>query len=132
MKYCVDTWFLIQISKDDEKAKNILRETGGKEHLIIPSITFTELTRKLLRKGKKMDEISEIFRELEKNRKVQISHTTKELVLEAGKLGHTFSIPTIDSIIASTAKLMGCNMILSNDSDYTKFCKQNKIKLKNW
>ena len=133
MRYCVDTWFLIQLSEKKEKAERILKESrGGKDHLVVPSITFTELTRILLHKGKKMEEIYESIRKLEKINKTQISNTTKELVLEAGKISFSFGIPTVDSIIASTAKLMKCDAILTDDSDYTKFCKQNNIKLKNW
>ena len=133
MKYCVDTWFLIELSKDNQKAHRIIKEvTNGKDYLIIPSITFTELVRKLLHKGKKIDYILEIFKKLEKIKKVQISQTTKEIVLEAGKISFTFSIPTVDSIIASTAKMMDCDEILSKDSDYVDFCKRNKIKLMNW
>ncbi|MBL7170252.1 MAG: type II toxin-antitoxin system VapC family toxin [Candidatus Aenigmarchaeota archaeon] len=133
MKYCGDTWFLIQFSKGNEKAERILKEvTDGKDYLIIPSITFTELIRKLLHKGRKIDEVLDIFKNLEKVKKIQICQTTKEIVVEAGKISHTFNVPTVDSIIASTAKMMKCDIILSKDDDYEKFCKTNKIKLKNW
>ncbi len=132
MKYCVDTWFLIQLSKKNKKAERVIKETvDGKTRLIIPSITFVELTRKMLKRGK-MKKIFEFIDNLEKNEKIQISQTTKELVLEAGKISYTFNIHTVDSIIAATAKEMECKAILSKDSDYTKFCKTNKIKLKNW
>ncbi len=133
MRYCVDTWFLIQLTKKNEKAEKIMRETvTGKTYLIIPSVTFTELTRKLLQRGKKIKIVLDFIEKLEKNKKVQISQTTKEIVVEAGKISFSFNIPTVDSIIASTAKMMECNAILSKDSHYENFCKTSKIKLKNW
>jgi len=133
MKYCADTWFLIQLSKRSEKAERIIKETTtGKDHLIIPSITFSELTRKFLKSGKKMDVVLSFVESLEKNPKIQISNTTKEIVLESGKLSYTFNMPTVDSIIASTAEMMNCNAILSKDSHYVDFCKRNNIKLMNW
>ncbi len=133
MRHCADTWFLLLLSDKDEKALNILRKSvSGKDHLIIPSIVLGEYTRNYLKKGKIIKKVESFVNGLKVKPKIEIVQTTNEITIEAGKISHTFGIPLIDSIIASTAKHMNCHDILSNDKHYEKFCKKEKVKLKRW
>jgi predicted nucleic acid-binding protein len=53
-------------------------------------------------------------------------------MINCGKISLTFDIPLIDAIVASTAKDLSCDSILSDDEHYEKFCRQNRIKLLRW
>lgn len=133
MKHCADTWFLLLLAERDEKACKILREvTQGKDRLVIPGVVIAELTKKLLMRGKKLKEVKEFVKDLEKERKMSLVQTSKEITIDSGSISLTFSMPLIDALIASTAKNLDCDSILSDDRHYEKFCKKHRIKLMRW
>lgn len=131
--HCADTWFLLLLAEREEKASRIFREViEGKDYLIIPAVVIAEFVKELLMRGKKLKEIEEFVDELERVKKMSVIQISKELAINSGSISLTFNMPMIDSIIASTARNLSCDSILSDDDHYEKFCKQNEIKLMRW
>ncbi len=51
MKYCADTWFILNLFEKDIKSVNILQEIKyGKANLVIPIAVYAESVKKLLQK----------------------------------------------------------------------------------
>ena len=69
---------------------------------------------------------------LETEIKIEIVHTTNDIVIEAGKISQTFGIPLIDSLIASTSIITNCDTIISKDRHFLTFCKRKGIKQLKW
>ncbi len=119
MKYCADTWFILQAFSKNPKAISIIEETKrGKTRIIIPIITFAETHKKLMQKGISKELIDTFFEGVEASEKVELILLDKAIAQEAARISHSYNLPLIDSLVASTAKLTGCDFLLSEDSDY--------------
>ena len=132
MKYCADTWFIIELSKPELKAIKIIKNLGKhKNKIIIPTVVILELTRISIKSGKKQI-MDELLKNLELNKNIDIVDCSLEISKKAGEISATYNIPTIDSIIAATAILNNCHKLISNDSHFVKLKKNKLIKMVSW
>lgn len=132
MKYCTDTWFFIEVSKEEPKALKILNNLEkDKNQLIVPSVTILELIRRSIRTGKKKI-MDELLKSLLTSRNIKIIECDVEIAIKAGEISAIFNIPTIDSIIAATSVIYKCHRLISNDSHFDILRKNKLIKLTSW
>ena len=133
MRFCADTWFLISLTKKEEKAIKIMRNViQGKDRLIIPSIVICEFFKKMFQKGKEGSKVDEIIREARASRNVEIVLLDENIAKEGAKVSFSHGIPTIDSIIAATCKILDCHFLLSDDPHFQKLVKKEYLKMKSW
>ena len=59
--------------------------------------------------------------------KIIIADLNFNIAKEAGKIGNTYNIPVIDSIVMATAISTGFNSILTDDDHFIPASKQKKI-----
>ncbi len=100
----------------------------GKGRLVVSSVVIAEMTKKLLKMGKKR-QLGEFLEGLEESTRIFVVDLTSKLALEAGKLGNTYDMPTVDSIILATAISTGHTNVLTDDNDFLPAAKQNKVKI---
>jgi predicted nucleic acid-binding protein len=132
MRYAADSWFFIKFMEKDSKAIALWEDIKyGKGRLAVPSVVITEIVKKFLTRGLNK-ELDMLILGLNSSEKIFIIDLTREIAEEAGKLGYSFNVPTIDSIVLATAIKTGHNNIISDDSDYKKAEKQGKIKRIRW
>ncbi len=133
MKYCADTWLILSLSDKDEKAVSILRSVKeGKSHLIIPAVVFAEATKKLLQRGVQQKSIDLFWEGVEQSEKVKLIPVERTIAREAAHVSLTYGVPLIDSLVAATAKLTSCDMLLSADSDYALLARKGYVKVQSW
>ncbi len=133
MKYCADTWFILQAFEKNKSALDILQEMRhGKTKLIISIIVFAEATKKLMQKGIPASLITQFFDAVEASEKTELVLMDKLIAAEAARISLSYQIPLIDSVVASTSKLTGCDALLSGDSDYQPLVKKKYIVVKSW
>lgn len=127
MKYTADSWFFLQLMEGKEKAISVWKDIRfGKSRLNIPSVVIVELTRRFLKFGynKKLEKLLEDF---ETSSKMIIVDLNFDIAKDAGKIGNSYNIPTIDSIIIATAIRTGHMNILTDDDHFIPVAKQKKI-----
>lgn len=132
LKYCVDTWFFLQLANQHPKAINVWKEVKeGKGRLVVSTVVIAETVKHLLRKNlnKYLDSLSEAFRTSDK---ITIIDVTKEIAEDGGKYSFGQNIPTIDGIILSTAIKTEHRNILSDDTHYKTAEKQKLVKRIFW
>ncbi len=133
MKYCADTWFILQAFAKNPKAISLLEETKiGKARIIIPIIVFTESHKKLMQRGIPQELIDDFFEGAETSQKIELVLIDKAIAKEAARISYSYSVPLIDSLVAATSKLTGCNILLAGDSDYDLLVKRKYVKMQSW
>jgi len=133
MRYCADTWFLLELNKKDERAFKIFRDTvEGKSRIVIPTISLFELIRISIRTGESLIKIDSLLDELKVTQKVQLIVLDEIIAKEAAKVSVSYNVPAVDSIIAATAKFSGSEILLTKDEDLIKLSKKKYIKIENW
>ena len=133
MKYCADTWFILEVFEGVPKAINLINETRtSTSSVIIPIIVYSEAIKKLMQKGFSDKVIEEFFFGLELSKKINFIVPYKEIAKEAVKISLTNNLPLIDSFVAATSKLMECDILLAKDSDYKILEKKKYLKIMNW
>ncbi|MEK6867316.1 MAG: PIN domain-containing protein [Nanoarchaeota archaeon] len=133
MNYCADTWFLLMLFAKDPQAISLIKETKeGKATIIIPIIVFAETTKKLMQKGVSLLIIDEFFAAVEASEKIEFAFLDKAIAQEAARVSLSFQVPLIDSLVAATARLSGCQILLSADSDYASLVKRKYVKVQSW
>ena len=133
MKYCADTWFILNLFEKDIKSINILQEIKyGKANLVIPIVVYAEAIKKLLQKGISKEYINQFFSGVESSNKIKFSLIEKTIAIEAAKISLSYNLPLIDSFIAATCKLMDCDALLSGDEHYKSLIKRKYIKVYSW
>ncbi len=95
-------------------------------------IVYAEATKKLLQKGISHSIIEDFFEGVEASEKIEMVIIDKLIAQEAAKVSLTFHVPLIDSLVASTAKLTGCDALLSGDADYELLVKRKYLKVQSW
>jgi len=132
MKYCTDTWFFIELSKQEPQALKILNDLKkSKNKLVVPSVVILELTRRAIRTGTKKY-MDELIKSLKSIKNVFIAECDVDVAEKAGEISADFNIPSIDSIIAATSIINKCNKLISNDFHFDKLKKNKLIKLVSW
>ena len=133
MKYCADTWFILQAFAKNTTAISIIEETRrGKVRIIIPIITFAESHKKLMQRGVSQRLIDDFFEGVEASEKVELILIDKAIAGEAARISHSYNVPLIDSFVAATSKLTACDLLLTGDSDYNLLIKSKYIKTQSW
>ncbi len=133
MKYCADTWFILQLFSKDSRALDLIKEARyGKVEIIIPVIVFAEATKKLLQRGVPFSFIDQFFTFVDASEKIEVSVLDKVIAQEAARISLSFQLPMIDSLVAATAKLSGCSILLTADSDYLLLSKRKYFKTQSW
>ena len=132
MRYCADTWFFIELSKNERRALEIIRALGKhKNRIIIPAVVLLELRRISIRSGKK--ELSNDFiKSLELNKNFEIINCDLEVSIKAGEISANYNIPAIDSIIVASAIIHKCHRLISKDNHFKILQKNRLIRLLYW
>lgn len=87
-----------------------IRET---EHLLVPSITLTEVFKRVLQQKDEPSAL-QVAGHMMQGRVVPLND---ELALEAGRLGHVLKMPLADSIILATARRYDA-LVWTQDADF--------------
>ena len=133
MKYCADTWFILQLFAKDSRSLALIKEARyGKAEIIIPVIVFAEATKKLLQRGIPFSFIDQFFTFVDASEKIEVSVLDKVIAQEAARISLSFQLPMIDSLVAATAKLSDCSILLTADSDYHLLIKRKYFKMQSW
>ncbi len=133
MRYCSDTWFLLSLFARDKKSEAILENSkNGKDEIIIPIVVFAEATKKLLQQGISQQKVSSFFEMVESSENVRFLYLDKAIAGEAARLSLTYNVPLIDSFVAATCKISGCDVLLSADTDYRPLVKKSYLKVQFW
>ncbi|MBI2142533.1 PIN domain-containing protein [Candidatus Woesearchaeota archaeon] len=133
MKYCADTWFILFLFDKEQHAVRIFQETRiGKAGIAIPAVVFAEATKKLLQRGVQQKSIDLFWEGVEQSEKVKLIPVERTIAREAARVSLTYGVPLIDSLVAATAKLTGCDMLLSADSDYALLARKGYVKVQSW
>ena len=132
MKYCADTWYILEIFEGIENAKDIFQNAKQQGHILVPVIVYAESFKKLMQKGMNIKAITDFFETAVILGKISIIAADTFLATEAAKISLTFNLPLMDSFVAATAKLYNCDFLLAADSDYNLLIKKKYIKIKNW
>ncbi len=129
MRYCADTWFIIELFAKNPKAVQYIYEAKtGKTRIIVPIIVFAEATKKLLQKGVPQRLVDDFFSSVEASDKIELVLLDKAIAQEAAKISLSFNVPLIDALVAATTKLTGCDALLSGDDDYALLVKKNYLR----
>lgn len=132
MRYTADTWFLLKIIDRDENAVKIEEEIlEGKGRLVIPTIVISELVRETIRKGK-IKIAEEILDALQTSTKIFVADLNQAIAKEAGRVGISFNVPLVDSVILATAILFDHKNILTVDEHYKTAERKGEIKRVFW
>jgi len=83
-------------------------------HLIVPTITITEVERRLLQQGVEQVLVLELTGPMRRARVVPLD---VEVAIEAAFLGTELKLPLTDSIILATARLNGATL-WTQDADF--------------
>ncbi len=133
MRYAADTWFLLFLWNKDETAQRIMSDVnGGKARLLIPYAAVAEATKKLMQRGNSAERIESFWSLLEASEKIRFISLEKSVALEGARVSMTYGIPTMDALIAASAKLSGCNMLISGDADMAKLARKKYLAVKSW
>lgn len=133
MRYCVDTWFILNAFSKEKKALEIIQNIKfGKDYMIISIIAFAESIKKLMQMGASQDIINEFFEGIESSKKVEIILVNKQIAIEAAKISLSYNLPLIDAFIAVTSKLTDCDALISGDEHYIPLVKSKYIKTQSW
>ncbi|MBI5226505.1 PIN domain-containing protein [Candidatus Micrarchaeota archaeon] len=133
MIYAVDTWFILSIWNKEPKSQDTLNEIGqGKAQLVISYAAVAEAARKLMQQGNGWQSIETLWSMLESFEKIRFVQLDKTIALESARISMKYGIPLIDAIIAATAKLSGCDVLLSADEDMAVLAKKKYLKVQSW
>lgn len=129
MRYCADTWFIIELFAKNPKAVQYIYEAKtGKTRILVPIIVFAEATKKLLQKGISQRLVDDFFSSVEASDKIELVLLDKAIAQEAARISLSFNVHLIDALVAATTKLTGCDALLSGDDDYTLLVKRNYLR----
>lgn len=85
-----------------------------------------------MQKGISQRLVDNFFEGVEASEKVELILIDKAIAGEAARISHSYNVPLIDSLVAATSKLTGCDVLLSEDSDYDLLVKGRYIKTRSW
>ena len=133
MKYCADTWFLLNAFSKDTKALVLIEETKrDKTRILVPVVVFAETIKKLMQRGATKEVINTFFAGIESSDKIELIVADKSIAKEAAQISLTCNVPMIDSFVAATCRLYDCDALLSADSDYQLLIKKKYLKVMSW
>lgn len=133
MRYCADTWFLLELAAKEPKAIRILQGVReGKDRLVIPLTVIAETSKKLLQHGISFRDVDTFFETLEFSDKVHILYPDRAVAREAARVSLSYAVPMFDAFVAASAQLAQCDTLLSHDSDFAPLVKRKYLKMHGW
>lgn len=133
MKYCADTWFILKSFEKDALGLDIIKEAKfGKAQVIIPISVFAESTKKLMQQSIPLKAIDLFFQGIENTEDIILVNLEKNIAQEAAKISLSHNIAMLDAFVAATAKIMGCEYLLTKDEDFKSLIKRRYIRVKSW
>ncbi len=129
MRIGADTYFLVLLANKDSHTQQLFRQViEGKHELFISTISITEISTVLYRKGQ--PELAEKMKaQLVAFPSVNLVSVSLDIASDAAKRKHSFGLSTCDSIILSTALMEDCDVFIAEDSDYKQVKEQGVIKI---
>ena len=106
-------------SKLGKKASEIIGKIDKGEEILIPLPVFKETMFALLKRGKNLHEILEIFAPFQKDN-VKIVEDNFNIFIQGLEIADKYKIGPTDGVIASTMLEHGVTEIYSNDPDFEK------------
>ncbi len=124
---------MLELSESKAKALQIFKDAKeGKSHIIVPAVVIAETMKQLLHRGKKRAGVELFFDSIEQSEKIRIISVDKAIAMEGAVISLSYGVPLVDSLVAATAHIHQCDMLLAKDAHYTPFVKKKYIKLHNW
>ncbi|MDI6708862.1 MAG: type II toxin-antitoxin system VapC family toxin [Candidatus Thermoplasmatota archaeon] len=128
MRYCADSWLFVELSRQNQKAQEILRRVRkGEDYLVVPSVVLLEVTREAARIGKP-HLATDLLTLMKMVKNIKVVDATAEICSMAGKLSASYNIPAIDAIIAATAIEEKCGAVLTDDIHFDILSKHKLLK----
>ncbi len=133
MKYCADTWFILEVLNKNQNGMRLFNESKtGNNRIIVPIVVYAESIKKSMQLGLPINQVSDFFETAKILGKIFIYSPNEETAKEAAKISLTNNLALIDSFVAATSKLMGCDILLAKDNDYKILEKKKYLKVMNW
>ncbi len=133
MRYGADTWFLLSLWDADAHSATLIQNVrNGKDQLCIPVPAFSETIKKLMQRGIKEEKIETFWTDLAASEKIRIVPLDRVTAKEAARISITYGVPLVDAFIAATAKLSGCDALLSADADMATLARKKYLAVKSW
>ncbi len=85
-----------------------------------------------MQQGVSFQAIELFFQGIENTEEIVIVNLDKNIAQEAAKISLSNDLAMLDAFVAATAKTIGCEYILTKDSDYKHLIKRKYIKVKSW
>jgi predicted nucleic acid-binding protein len=130
MRLCADTWFLLEISKGNEHAINILKSAENGGHILfVPVLAVSEIINILYQKGKSLlaDSMAANLASIDN---VHIINIDLDLAKEIAKVKHSLGLSLADASMVATYKLTNSDFFLAVDSDYKIALNQGVVRIK--
>src|SRR3989338_6886660 len=112
MKLCADTWFLIELSRNEKHAMNVLKRTeDGIHQLFIPSLALSEFFTVLYQKG--MPSLAEsIFAQIMASENIHVVPIDAESCIKIAKIKHSFGLSLSDASMLAAYKITNSDALL--------------------
>ena len=110
---------ILKDSKFGKKASEIIEKIDKGEEVFIPLPVLKETLFALLRHGKELQEIIEIFAAFQKDN-IRVVEDDFYIFIQGLELADKYKIGPTDGIIVSTMLKHGVKDIYSNDADFDK------------
>lgn len=113
MKNVVDSSAWLSYFADDENSKVFAKPIEDIEHLLVPSITITEIF-KIIARQSNIDNALQAIAHIEQGKVIPLDQS---LAVNAAKLGIEHKLPLADSIIYATGQKFGA-IVWTQDDDF--------------
>lgn len=112
----IDTGFLLLVGEQQPRCLELWSEINQGEHLlIISTLCLAEYTAFQIQRSK-LDTAEQFIQVLETLESVSIVPVSKGIATQSARYRVGMRLPTVDSIIFSTALFEKCNLFLTTDS----------------
>ena len=130
MRLCVDSWFLLELAKENKHAIKIIKDAeNGKHTLFVPALAISELTVKLYQKGNSLL-ADAMIANLVSLENIILVDVNIDIAKEIAKMKHSLSLSLADASMVATYKMTKSDFFLAADSDYKTAINQNVVKIK--
>src|SRR3989344_2896763 len=129
MRICADTWFLLELSNDENYSVKLLEEIEkGVHELFIPALALSEFFTILYQRG--MPFLAEsIFAQIIVSRNIRIVPIDEALCIRIAKIKHSFGMSISDASMLAAYKITNSDVFLAKDSDFSAAIKQGYVKI---
>lgn len=118
MKIGTDTWYLLLLAEQNAAAKKLFKQVvDGQHELFVSTLSITEITTVLLRKGQ-LELAEKLTLHLVILPNVHIISYDLDIAKETAKRKHSLGLSLADAGILTTALTKNCEVFIAEDSDY--------------